>query len=81
MHLFGYQNKLTCFQKLKSSNVFYACAWQNASREVGASYKAASIIHIIILFIYIYIYIYICVHLMISVKMMKVEIKMIIYYL
>ena len=24
VHLFGCQNKSTCFQKLKSSNVFYA---------------------------------------------------------
>ena len=28
VHLFGCQNKSTCFQKLKSSNVFYAGARQ-----------------------------------------------------
>ena len=36
VHLFGCQNKSTCFQKFKSSNVFYACARQRmpvATRE------------------------------------------------
>ena len=28
VHLFGCQNKSTCFQKFKSSNVFYVHAWQ-----------------------------------------------------
>ena len=36
MHLFGCQNKSTCLQKFKSSNVFYAraCAANDAGRKV-----------------------------------------------
>ena len=35
VHLFGCQNKSTCFQKFKSSNVFYvrACVANDASCE------------------------------------------------
>ena len=40
VHLFGCQNKSTCFQKFKSSNVFYARARQMmpvAKRPVGGT--------------------------------------------
>ena len=35
VHLFGCQNKSTYFQKLKSSNVFYARARQNVMMPVA----------------------------------------------
>ena len=50
VHLFGCQNKSTCFQKCKSSNVFYARARQMmpvAKRQELYSREAASIIIII----------------------------------
>ena len=48
VHLFGCQNKSLCSQKLKSSNVFYACARQmmpvvlDRQPSAGASRKVAS---------------------------------------
>ena len=42
VHLFGCQNKSTCFQKLKSSNVFYAREWQMMLVAVGPPQKLAT---------------------------------------
>ena len=60
MHLFGCQNKSTCFQKLKSSNVFYARAWQmmpvaGDSREVSSIYIILALYKRVIISIVIFV--------------------------
>ena len=55
VYLFGCQNKSTCFQKLKSSNVFYVRARQMRDRRpsTGTSREAACNILYILIFIII----------------------------
>ena len=59
VHLFGSQNISTCFQKFKSSNVFYARVRQMMLRSLcdrqpsaGARHEVASILYFYLLFLY-----------------------------